>query len=106
MPTEKQRLQAAARQQRFRERQQQARREEQEAKGLPPLPAIPTLPGHRRWDAALRSAQALLAQVCEEMQQYSDDRSEAWHESDRAERLAERQQEMEAVLSQLDDLLL
>ena len=105
MPTEKQRLQTAARQQRFRERRQEARRREQEAKGLPPLPAIPTLPGTHRWRAALRSAQALVAQVSEEMKQYAGDRSEAWQESDNAESFAERQGEVDDVLSQLDDLI-
>ena len=106
MSTEKQRLQTAARQQRFRERRQEARRGEQEAKGLPPLPALPPLPGSHRWTAALRSAQALGAQVSEEMQPNSGDRSEAWRESDKAESFAERQGDGEAVLNPLDDLLL
>src|ERR1041385_5281133 len=106
MLTEKQRLQTAARQQRFRERQHQARRCEQEAKGLPSMPAIPTMPGTNRWRAALRSAHVLVAQVSEEMRRYSDDRSEAWHESEQAEAFAEHLEEVEAVLSQLDDLIL
>ncbi len=102
--TEKQRMQTALRQQKFRERQKEARRGEQAAKGLPLLPSIPSLPGTHRWKATLRSAQALVAQVSEEMQQYSDNRSEDWHESERAEIFAERLAEVEAVLSQLDDL--
>jgi len=105
MLNERQRRQTAARQQRFRERQQQARRSEQEAKGLPSLPAIATMPGSARWSAALRAVHALVAQVSEEMQQYAEDRSEAWQESEQAERFAERQEAVEAVLSQLDDLI-
>lgn len=106
MLTEKQRTQTAARQQRFRERQQEARRNEQAAKGLPPLPAIATLPGHSRWRAALASAQALVAQVQDEMQTYYDDRSEAWQEGDAGTLFQERQEAVEAILNQLDDLTL
>ena len=106
MLTDKQRLQTAARQQRFRERQHQARRTEQEAKGLPSLPAISTMPGSPRWKAALRSAHALVAQVSEEMHRYSDDRSEAWHESEPGETFEERLDEVEEVMRRLDDLIL
>ena len=42
--TDKQRAQTAQRQQRFRERQALSRHIEQQSKGLPSLPAIPTMP--------------------------------------------------------------
>ena len=102
--TEKQRAQTAARQQRFRERQAQVRRTEQESKGLPPLPAIASIPGQVRWRSAVVSAHLLLRQVHEEMQSYYTDRSEAWQEGEQGEAFVERQECVEAVLSQLDEL--
>jgi hypothetical protein len=103
--TDKQRAQTAQRQQRFRERQALARRMEQQSKGLPALPAIPTLPGWARWNALLKSAVAQVEQVCEEMQAYYEARSEVWQESERAEIFAERQEQIEAVRSQLADVV-
>jgi hypothetical protein len=104
--TDKQRAQTAKRQQRFRERQALARRIEQQSKGLPPLPAIPTLPGWTRWRALLASAQAQVEQVCDEMQAYYDSRSEVWQESERAETFAERQEQIDAARSQLAEVVL
>ena len=101
-----QRAQTAQRQQRFRERQALARRIEQQSKGLPALPAIPTLPGWGRWKALLLSAQAQVEQVCEEMQGYYDARSETWQESERAQTFAERAEQIDAVRTQLADVLL
>lgn len=103
MLTEKQRALTALRQQRFRERQQAARREEQAAKGLPALPAIPTMAGTARWRAALASARALVAQVEVEMACYYDARSETWQESDAGAQFLERQEGVEAILSAFDD---
>jgi len=104
MLTEKQRAQTAARQQRFRERQQAARLAEQQQKGLPPMPVITTMPSHSRWRALFQSAHALLTQVHTEMQAYCDARSEAWQESDAGARFLDRQEAVEAVLGQLEDL--
>lgn len=106
MLTDKQRAQTAARQQRFRERQQEARRREQAAKGLPALPAIATLPGYTRWRAALEAAHALVVVVQEEMAAYYDDRSEVWQEGDAGVLFQERQEEVEALLSQWEELTL
>jgi hypothetical protein len=103
--TDKQRAQTAARQQRFRERQAQMRRVEQAAKGLPALPAIASIPGQARWRNSLASAHLLIAQVQEEMEAYYADRSEAWQESERGEEFVQRQEGIEAVLSQLEPLL-
>lgn len=104
--TEKQRAQTALRQQRFRERQQQARQEELAAKRLPALPAISTLPGHARWRATLKAAHVLVAQVQEEMYAYYEARSEGWQEGEAGERFLERQEAVEAVVSQLEELTL
>ena len=104
--TENQRVQTAARQQRFRARQQEARLLEQKAKGLPALPSIATMPGDARWCKALLSARLLIQQVDEEMASYYDERSESWQEGEKGTEFVERQEAVEAVLSQLDDLML
>lgn len=106
MLNEKQRAQTAARQRRFRERQQEVRQREQASKGLPSLPAIATLPGYPRWRAALLSAQALVTQVQEEMAAYFDARSEVWQEGDVGAQFQERQEAVEAVLSALEEVTL
>ncbi len=76
MLTDKQKAQAAARQKRFRRRQQDTRRCEQIEKGLPPMPAIPSMPGTPRWRAAIEAAQAIVIVVLDEMEYYFEDRSE------------------------------
>ena len=106
MLTEKQRVQTAARQRRFRERQQESRRQEQASKGLPALPAIATFPGVRRWRAALASALALVAQVDAEMAAYYDARLEMWQEGDAGTQFQERQEEVATALSALEEVSL
>jgi hypothetical protein len=106
MLTDKQRQQTALRQQRFRQRQQEARRLEQASQGLPSLPKIATLPGYPRWRAALASAQALVTQVQEEMVAYYDARSDVWQEGDVGAQFLERQEAVEAILSAFEELTL
>jgi hypothetical protein len=106
MLTEKQRVQTAARQQRFRKRQQEARQCEQKKKGLPPMPAIPTMPGTARWGATLQAAEALLSQAAEEMSAYYNERSETWQEGDAGTEHAGRQEALESVLSDLQQILI
>jgi hypothetical protein len=106
MLTEKQRAQTAARQQRFRDRQEQARQCQQEAKGLPAMPAIATIPGQSRWRAAFVWAHTLLTRVQVEMQTYYDARSEAWQEGEAGAQFVERQEALEAILTALEDLTL
>ena len=105
MLTAKQRAQTAARQRRFRQRQQEARGREQQQKGLPPLPAITSMPGHARWQAAFQWAQALLRQVQEEMSAYYEARSETWQEGEAGAEFVERQEALEAVVGQQHLLL-
>jgi hypothetical protein len=104
MSTEKQRIQIAARQKRFRERQAQARCAEQQAKGLPALPAIPTIPGHSRWRAVFLSAHTAITLASQQMSEYYDERSEVWQEGDSGEQFAERQEIVDTVLSHLAEL--
>src|SRR5690349_956119 len=73
-------------------------------KGLPPLPAIPTVPGKARWSAMLAQARMLLGEAAQEMQTYHDDRSETWQQSDRAQELLSRMEQLEELVDQLEGL--
>ena len=73
-------------------------------KGLPPLPAIPTLPGNARWAAMLGQARMLLCEAAQEMQSYHDDRSEAWQQSDRAQELLDRMEQLEELIAALEGM--
>jgi hypothetical protein len=95
----------ADRQRAWRQRQQTAQQQQLSQRGLPPLPALPTLPGTPRWNAALAMAQALVATVSQEMTDYSEQRSERWHESERAEEFSERLEAIAELSSQLEQLL-
>jgi hypothetical protein len=68
----------AAQQAAYRKRQVLSQQALLSRKGLPPLPAIPTLPGHARWRAMMEGAQLLLSEAAAEMQSYHDARSEVW----------------------------
>ena len=106
MSSEKEKVQTALRQRRFRERREAVRLSEQLSKGLPALPSIPSMPGHARWRCGLSASQAHLAQVVEEMRDYSSERSETWQESESGMAFSSRLDELESVLSQLEDLTL
>jgi hypothetical protein len=68
------------------------------------LPAVPTIPGNARWRAAIEQAYTLLEQTANEMQNYHDDRSEQWQESERASELLERIEALEDFVAQLQDI--
>ena len=106
MPTPRQHQSNADRQKAYRQRQRQARSEEQAAKRLPPLPAIPTLPGMARWKALHAQASAALDTMQAEMQSYYDDRSETWQESERGTAFQEMLDQVEETRSAIDDLTL
>lgn len=72
-------------------------------KGLPPLPAIPTMPGNARWSAMIEQAHTLLCEAVAEMQSYHDDRSEAWQDGDKAEDLLARLEHIENAMAQLQE---
>jgi hypothetical protein len=105
MPQPRRYVSAAARQAAYRARCQQARQVELAAKGLPSLPSLPTLPGWPRWKASFRAAQELLTDTLNEMQDYFDERSESWQESERGEQHQERLASVEAVLEAMEDLI-
>jgi hypothetical protein len=95
---------AAARQAAYRSRREQARQADLTAKGLPALPVIATLPGRARWNASFLAAHELIACTLGEMQDYYDDRSDAWQENERGEEHQERIASVEAVVDALADL--
>jgi hypothetical protein len=103
LASETQRAQIAARQQRFRRRQAEARRAEQQAKGLPPLPAVPTMPGNARWSGMIAQARTLLSEAVIEMQSYHDDRSEQWQDSAKAEDLLAKMECLQESMDALQD---
>ena len=89
MPQPRKYADRAQRQAAYRERCATALRSQCQAKGLPALPPIPTMPGTARWRAAAKMAHDLLNTICDEMRTYADDRSEQWQESERAAELKE-----------------
>lgn len=87
MPRIKEHESPAARQRAYRERQQAARAAEQQEKGLPPSPPLPNAQSKARWRALIERAHLMLETAQTEMQEYHDERSETWQESDKAEEL-------------------
>ena len=101
MPTPRRYADAAQKQRAYRARVAAARRAEQEAKGLPPMPAVPTLPSTRRWRALLEQARLALQTARDEMQAYREARSAVWQEGARAEDLDEQIEALERTLDEL-----
>ena len=93
---------SAQRQAAYRQRVHQARQEQLTAHAWPPLPAWPTVPGQARWLALRVQAQWCLTHVTDEMQQYYEDRSEAWQESEKPVAFEARLAAVEAALQALD----
>jgi hypothetical protein len=104
MPTPRRYGSHAERQAAYRRRVAAARQQELAAKGVPPLPRIPSLPGTRRWAAMTGQARRLLQTVHEEMQEYYEQRSEQWQESERGEAMAERLQGLQEAIAAVEGL--
>lgn len=71
---------------------------------LPALAPLSTVPSTARWKMAIDLAERLLQTVADEMQDYSDQRSERWHEGDVADRFHQNLDQVNEVRDQLDDL--
>lgn len=71
---------------------------------LPALAPLSTVPSTARWKMAIDLAERLLQTVAEEMQDYSDNRSERWHEGDVAERFHQNLDQVNDIRDQIDDL--
>jgi hypothetical protein len=104
MPQERRYANQAQRQAAYRRRTENARQAQLHSKGLPTTPAIATMPGSARWKAALMRATELVSMVHEEMQDYFDERTETWQESERGEQHEERRAAVEEVLDALTGL--
>ena len=104
MPNPKRYANHAARQAAYRQRLAVARREEQREKGLPPLPAVASIPGQARWARMTEHAVGLLGAMEAEMQDYYDQRSDAWQESERGESFLERIAAVQEAGSLMHDL--
>jgi hypothetical protein len=63
------------------------------------------MPGTARWNAALTLALRLVEEVSEQMQDYFDERSQTWQDSDRAQDFTTRLDNVEAAREALDLLL-
>jgi hypothetical protein len=73
-------------------------------KGLPPLPAVPSIPGHVRWKAMIDQAHMLLSVAAIEMQSYHDERTEQWQDSVRAEELLAKVEHLQETMAQLQGI--
>ncbi|RYF51063.1 MAG: hypothetical protein EOO38_04140 [Cytophagaceae bacterium] len=104
MPTPKKHPNQAEKQRAYRERQREARRNEQQAKGLPALPSIPTLPGTTRWRAMVEAALVQLETTRDEMESYVAERSEAWQESDRAGEYRTHIETIEGAIAMVEEI--
>lgn len=104
MPQKRKYPSNSARQAAYRARVESTRVQQLAQKGLPPLPALPNLPGKARWKAALRSAQQLLTLVHQEMGDYFLERSEVWQESESGLLHQEHAETLEEILAALEQL--
>ena len=105
MPTPRKYANAAARQAAYRQRltAQALKGTVWEGEGTSP-PRVAPLPGPRRWRALSQQAQHLLEHLEAEMQEYYEQRSESWQESERGERHLEQQQLLQELQSALTEL--
>lgn len=104
MPTPRRYQDPAQRQAAYRRRSAEARKQELAAKGMPPLPIVPTIPGTRRWAAMTGQALLLLQTIQAEMQDYCEQRSDLWQESERGERMGERLQALQEAIATVEEL--
>ena len=94
MPTPRKYLSAAARQAAYRQRLKRA-------KETSKTNTWPTKPGYRRWEVMTKHAKDVLDIVLMEMQDYFDERSDTWLESERAEAFSDK---MDTLTEAIDTL--
>lgn len=82
--------------------QRQAAYRARQAAAQGSVPAIPTVPGYRRFRAMTGAALALLADVHHEMEDYYQERSESWQESERGEVFTERMDALDEIIEMLE----
>ncbi len=74
------------------------------SKALPPLPALPVIPGTIRWKAMNKQVDLLLSMAADEMLNYYEDRSEQWQESEKAEEFLAKQERLREIIDLLQDI--
>jgi len=104
MPQPRKYATEADRQAAYRRRCEDSRRRQIGAKGLPPLPVLPTVPGTVRWKAALEHARLLVASIGQEMENYYGDRSELWQDSDKGEEFTARLEAIQELHEQIEEI--
>ena len=104
MPTPKKHKSNAQRQAAYRKRLELARQMECQRGGLPPLPVISTMPGTRRWTHMMEHARTFVENVKQEREDYYDERSEAWQDSDKGADFQQGTEAFDAVLDAMDGL--
>ena len=62
------------------------------------------MPGWKRWNASIETARGLIERTVDEMQEYSDERSEAWQWSVRADDHQEKAESVQTLLDAFDEL--
>ncbi len=105
MPTPRRYPTNALRQAAYRQRAAAATEALLSAKAMPAVCALPAIPSRRRWNTMAANARALLQAARNEMDDYAQQRSEAWQESERAEDFAERIQALDDAIECLDAYL-
>ena len=106
MPPPRQHSTNAERQAAYRQRQAEARRQEQAAKGLPAAPSISTMPSMARWRALQSQARGNLQTMFEEMEAYRDERSEAWQDGEKGAAFQEMLDRVGEAFSTVEELTL
>jgi len=104
MPAQKKYATAAQRQAAYRRRCAAQREVELASKGMPALPRVPSMPGHKRWDAMRTQALCLVEQIASEMETYHDERSEEWQDSQRGDSFTELIESVEEIADALREL--
>ena len=103
MPTPRKYASHAERQAAYR-RRLAARRAPLPAHGAPTEPGVPSQPGRGRWRGLLRQATRLLETTGQEMEEYYQQRSERWQESERGEAFLERLETLRETQAALEEL--
>ena len=91
----------AERQARHRGRRAAAVQQAWAAKGIPGTPVLQTMPGTARWRILMLNALHNLELCREEMDDYYNERSEPWQESERGELMQERIESLQGVIDEL-----
>src|SRR3990172_4909080 len=104
MPTPRKYESSAERQRAYRHRRGVQVEAQLNSRGIPPLPAIPSMPGHRRWKAMVNQARFLLENVVDEMRAYQQARSDEWQDSEQADEFAVALESAENAANALADI--